>query len=177
MSNPASMSSTAVNFVIDPGSPGVTQTISVGANGTTANGGSGGPVLSATGRFVAFSWAATNLIIPNTQFEEVYVRDTCLGVSGCTPSTQLVSAVTGESLEGNGPIYATPSISISKQGRFVGSMSQATNLITPNAANAQGFMRDTCADTQGSCSPTTVLAYASEEHTWRLKSGRDEVGE
>src|SRR5207244_1982467 len=131
-------------FVVNPSAPGITGTISVAANGATPNGNSHDPVLSATGRFVAFSSEATNLLAAGAQFPEGYVRDTCLGAENCTSTTQLVSAISGGSSEGNGQGGATPSIG--NQGRFVGFLSTATNLVTPNTATQQGYLRDTCAD-------------------------------
>ncbi len=145
--------SNTVNFVINPSPAGVSQTISIGANGATPNGSSFDPVLSSTGRFVAFASAATNLVTPNTQFSEGYVRDTCLGVNGCTSSTQLSSAITGGSSEGNAHGSA-PSMG---NGRFVGFLSTAANLVTPNTKTQQAYVRDTCADSQP-CTPITVLA-------------------
>jgi hypothetical protein len=151
-----SVTSNMVRFVVNPGAPGVTGTISVAANGATPNGNSHDPVLSATGQFVAFSSEATNLFSAGTKFPEGYVRDTCLGAENCTSTTQLVSAISGGSSEGNGQGGATPSIG--NQGRFVGFLSTATDLVTPNTATQQGYLRDTCADAPAGCTPITVLA-------------------
>ena len=151
--------SNPVNFVINPGLPGVTQTISAGANGAAPNGSSFDPALSSTGRFVAFSSSATNLIAPATQFPEGYVRDTCLGADGCSPSTQLVPAITGGASEGNGQGGAIPSIN--NLGRFVGFLSTATNLVTPNTHIQQAYLRDTCAGSPG-CTPITALASVTQ---------------
>jgi hypothetical protein len=51
------------------------------------------PAMSADGRLVAFGSVATNLVTTNVQGQaNIYVRDTCAGVSmGCTASTGLVS--------------------------------------------------------------------------------------
>jgi WD40-like Beta Propeller Repeat len=151
--------SNSVNFVINPGPAGGAKVISKGANGAAPNGSSFDPVLSSTGRFVAFSSTATNLIVPNTQFPEGYVLDTCLGADGCTPSTQLVSAVTGGSSEGNGQGGAAPSIN--NLGRFVGFTSTATNLVIPNTHIEQVYLRDTCAGSPG-CTPITALASVKQ---------------
>lgn len=155
----ATPNSNSVNFVINPGPAGGAKVISTGAGGAAPNGSSFDPVLSSTGRFVAFSSAATNLIVPNTQFPEGYVLDTCLGADACTPSTQLVSAVTGSSSEGNGQGGAAPSIN--NLGRFVGFTSTATNLVTPNTHTQQAYLRDTCAGSPG-CTPITVLASVKQ---------------
>jgi hypothetical protein len=92
---PNAANSNPATFVINPGSPGGAQLISTGANGVTANGNSHNPVLSFNGRFVAFSSEATNLVAGGTKFAEGYLRDTCLGVDNCAPTTLLVSAGDG----------------------------------------------------------------------------------
>lgn len=171
-----------VMFAINPGPPGVLKTITTGANGASPNGSSADPALSFNGRFVAFSSQATNLIVPSANFPEGYVRDTCLGAdpvtSPCMPSTLLVSAVTGGSAnspaEGNGQGGATPSIGnqnftpvasgIPPYGRFIGFVSTATNLVTPNTTFQQAFMRDTCVGALAPtmCTPSTVLASVTQ---------------
>lgn len=154
--NPNGSVSATANFTINPAPTGVAQTITLGVNGGPPNGPSSNPVLSINGEYIAFASQATNLISPNAQFAEVYVRDTCLSdIAVCTPSTQLVSAITGGSSEGNALGGATPSIG--NQGRFVGFLSAATNLVTSNTQFQQAYLRDTCADAPG-CVPITVLA-------------------
>jgi hypothetical protein len=178
--------SNKVTFTINPGPPGVLNNpISVAAGGVAPNGSSADPALSFNGRFVAFSSQASNLIVPNAKLPEGYVRDTCLGAdpgSGpCTPSTLLVSAITGGSAsspaEGNNLGGATPSIlnqnftpvasGIPPYGRFIGFQSSATNLVTPNAMFAQVYVRDTCvgAAAPPGCTPLTTLASATQNGT------------
>ncbi len=148
--------SALANFTINLAPTGVTQTITSGVDGGPANGSSSNPVLSVNGEYIAFASQATNLISPNAQFAEIYVRDTCLSdIAACTPSTQLVSAINGSPSEGNALAGATPSIG--DQGRFVGFLSAATNLVTPNTKFQQAYLRDTCADDPG-CGSTTALA-------------------
>jgi hypothetical protein len=170
-SNPAT-------FVIHPAAAGGAQLISTGASGATANGNSHNPVLSFNGRFVAFSSEATNLVVPGTNFAEAYVRDTCLGADGCTPSTLLASAENGgpadSPTEGNG-LGGTPSIALQgffppsgagtpSAGRFIGFLSTANNLILSGTAFQQAYMRDTCfgAASAPGCTPTTLLASVKE---------------
>jgi len=173
--------SNKVTFVINPGLPGGSHVVSPGANGAAPNGNGRDPVLSFNGRFVAFSSDATNLIVPNAKFPEGYVRDTCLGADGCTPSTLLVSAITGGSAsspaEGNNLGGATPSIGnqnftppasgIPPYGRFIGFLSPATDLVTPNTHNQQAYVHDTCvgAAAPTGCTPTTVLASVTQNGT------------
>jgi len=162
--------SNAVSFVVNPGPPGVNQAISVGVNGATPNGASSDPVLSKNGRFVAFASQATNLLASNTNFGEGYVRDTCLGTNGCSPLTLLVSAINGGTpanpVEGDAQGGATPSIGNqeSSQDLFIGFLSAATNLITPNTTFQQAYVRDTCLAILSSfaCNPVTVLASGTQ---------------
>jgi hypothetical protein len=171
--------SNAATFVIHPAAAGGAQLVSTGASGAAANGNSHNPVLSFNGRFVAFSSEATNLVVPNTNFAQGYVRDTCLGVDGCTPSTLLASAENGgpadSPTEGNGLGGANPSIGLqgflppsgagsTSAGRFIGFLSTANNLVISGSAFQQAYMRDTCfgsASTPG-CTPSTLLASVTE---------------
>lgn len=158
LANPSLTATTSATatFTINPAPTGVTQTITAGAGGGAPNGPSSNPVVSINGEYIAFASQATNLVTPSAQFAEVYVRDTCLSdFNACTPSTQLVSAINGSSSEGNALGGPTPSIG--NQGRFVGFLSAATNLVTPNTQFQQAYLRDTCADAPG-CVPITVLA-------------------
>lgn len=171
--------SNALTFVIKPGPPGGAQTVSMGANDVVPNGNSHDPVLSFNGRFVAFSSEATNLISPNAKFPQGYMRDTCIGAGSCAPATVLVSAVTGGTAatpaEGNALGGAIPSIGsqgfsppsgagLPPAGRFIGFLSAATNLVTPNTIFQQAYVRDTCFGpiSDPACSPTTVLASATQ---------------
>jgi hypothetical protein len=168
------------------------QTVSTGTNGAVANGANHDPVLSFDGRFVTFSSEATNLVNPSANFAEGYVRDTCLGAdpptatvpSGCTPSTLLISAVNGgtgnQPMEGNGQGGAIPSIGdqsfsplssgIIPQGRFIGFVSTATNLISPPTTFQQVYVRDTCFGLPSAapgtigftCTPVTALASVTQ---------------
>jgi Tol biopolymer transport system component len=69
-----------------------TQRVSVATDGTQGNEASASGTISATGRYVTFRSAATNLdpaSPPNSS--GIFLRDTCAGApSGCTPSTQQV---------------------------------------------------------------------------------------
>jgi hypothetical protein len=65
-----------------------TQRVSVATGGAQANAASTSATISATGRFVTFESAATNLGAISSS-SGIFLRDTCAGVaSGCTPSTQ-----------------------------------------------------------------------------------------
>ncbi len=123
------------------------------------------PYQSADGRYVVFVLASTDgkTEVPGTT-ENVFLQDTCTGVaSGCTPSTILVSAGTG-STAANASSFS-PSISV--DGRYVGFLSYATNLIA-NDTNTQGFadvfLWDSCAGVPSgtSCTPSMkIVSIAS----------------
>src|SRR5712671_2965373 len=70
--SPGGGTSSAASFAISP--VGISQTISVGANGAPPNGSSHQPALNLDGRFIAFGSEATNLISPDAMFAEGYVR-------------------------------------------------------------------------------------------------------
>jgi trimeric autotransporter adhesin len=119
--------------------------VSVASDGTQGNAGMLGdfvagsdlPSISADGRFIAFESASTNLVANDTNFsEDVFIHDTCAGVSsGCTPSTVRVS-VASDGTQGDGGSYAP---AISGDGHFVVFTSSATNLV---AGDANGFDDD-----------------------------------
>lgn len=96
-----------------PGCTPATTSISTAGDGMIAD----DPSISADGRYIAFASAATDLVPGDTNgVLDVFVRDTCTGVStGCTPSTVRAS-VALDGTQGNGgsgrPV-------ISADGRFV----------------------------------------------------------
>jgi len=112
------------------------------------------------GRFVVFQSSATNLVSGDMNTKvDIFVRDTCRGVStACTPSTIRVS-VASDGTEADGD-STNPVISC--DGRFVAFQSVATNLV-PNDTNAVSdvFVRDTCLGATGSCTPSTALVSAN----------------
>jgi len=60
------------------------------------------PSLSASGRYVAFlavmpSHSSGSWVAPNSGLRQVFVRDTCLGVSNCAPSSTRISIQPGDS--------------------------------------------------------------------------------
>ena len=118
------------------------------------------PAMSADGRLVAFGSGATNLVTTNVQGQaNIYVRDTCAGVSaGCTASTGLVSLAN----DGSAANCGSPSqgLSMNASGRFVAFDSIATNLTPDDTFPACGsediFVRDTCFGLSSGCSPSTV---------------------
>ena len=126
------------------------------------------PSISADGRYVAFSSAASNLITENASTgRQVYLRDTCLGAAApsCTPSTSLISTDPEGKLSGTEAILP----SVSSSGRFVAfvavTASHAKNApptksgsntgsTGTNSGLRQVFVRDTCLGATG-CTPST----------------------
>ncbi|MBE7432557.1 MAG: PD40 domain-containing protein [Anaerolineales bacterium] len=114
---------------------GTTVLVSTAATGAQGNEGSGTPVISADGRFVAFESGATNLTsLPDTNgFTDIYVKDMQTGI------------VTRASLSSTGaePNNESMVLSISGDGRYVVFDSEADNLV-PNDMNGRGdiFVRD-----------------------------------
>ncbi|MGA7623882.1 MAG: IPT/TIG domain-containing protein [Candidatus Acidiferrales bacterium] len=111
------------------------------------------------GRFIAFASTATNLVTGVGPTQEIYVRDTCLGVqtttTPCTPSTVLASTSNGTT-PANG-LSEHPSINDS--GQFVAFSSLASNLGNTSNGVENVFVRNTCLGITATC--TTGLALSS----------------
>jgi Tol biopolymer transport system component len=138
---------------------------------TAAGDDSHSPSMSSDGRYVAFSSAAANLVAESGTGRQIYLRDTCFGVSAsCTPNTQLVST------DPNGALGGTEAIlpSVSASGRFVAFLavtpsqsaqpSAATSKSAPSANNSgyrQVFVRDTCLGTANCIPKTTRISLQS----------------
>jgi len=138
-----------------------TRRISVGPADGDANAASGSPAF--TGRYVAFTSAATNLVAGDTNgVMDVFMRDTCVGApAGCVPSTERISVGTGD-LQADGassePVVGLPMSGMDGfdyHGRFIVFVSSATNLVAGDTNGvADVFMRDTCRGRAG-CTPST----------------------
>jgi hypothetical protein len=143
-----------------------TTLLSTAADGSAANDDSNTPSMSADGRYVAFSSAASNLVDNAPAGRQIYLRDTCMGAdSGCSPATQLIST------DSNGTLTGTTSLlpSISASGRFVAFLavtpshsghqsvgsSSSSNASAKNSGYRQVFVRDTCIGAS-SCAPKTT---------------------
>jgi hypothetical protein len=138
-----------------------TALLSVASDGAAGNDDSNTPSISANGRYVAFSSAASNLIENAPSGRQVYLRDTCAGAdASCSPATQIVSTDSSGALTGTENLL--PSISAS--GRFVAFLAvTASRASQPGGAAAgaknsgyrQVFVRDTCLGASG-CTPKTT---------------------
>jgi hypothetical protein len=117
----------------------------------------------ANGRFVAFASTAANLLagIGSSQPQQIYVRDTCLGVTiviaQCTPSTTLVSTPDGVT-PANG-LSEHPSAS--STGQFIAFSSLASNLGGTVNGVENVFVRNTCVGVTPTCTTGVVLASIS----------------
>jgi hypothetical protein len=136
---------------------GETDLISTPDGVTPANGASTQTAISSTGRFVAFTSTGTNLGFTSGGVQEIYIRDTCLSETGCTPSTILASTRDG----------STPANSLAERpsfgttGQFVAFASAASNLGANTANGIENvFVRNTCLNITTSC--TTATAVASQ---------------
>jgi Tol biopolymer transport system component len=147
--------------------------ISVAADNTPGNADSHTPVISADGRYIAFSSAATNLLEGAPAGRQVYLRDTCAGASAsCKAATSLVSTDPGGALNGTESIFP----SISSSGRYivflsvtpsqeaVGGKLPASAAASPNSGLRQVFLRDTCLGATN-CTPKTTRISLSPGDT------------
>ncbi|MGC1253949.1 MAG: hypothetical protein WA867_00215 [Candidatus Acidiferrales bacterium] len=111
------------------------------------------------GRFVAFASTATNLIPGIGPTQQIYVRDTCLGVTtttvNCTPSTNLIS--TPDGITAANGLSEHPSISLS--GQFIAFSSLASNLGNTSNGVENIFVRNSCLGVTITCQ--TGLAVSS----------------
>jgi len=115
---------------------GETTRVSTTSAGAQATGGSSsGAVLSADGRYVAFTSSASNLVAGDTNVEsDAFIRDTLTGVT-----TRVSTSSAG--VEGNSPSYAS---AISADGRYVLFSSDATNLVAGDTNWCRdAFIKDT----------------------------------
>ena len=99
---------------------GLIERVNLAHDGAEANGLGARPAISADGRYVAFESTATNLVPNDTNDSyDIFVYDRQ------TDTIKRVS-VASDTSQGDGPSYDA---SISADGRFVGFMSAATNLV------------------------------------------------
>lgn len=113
------------------------------------------------GRFVAFASTATNLIPGIGPTQQIYVRDTCLGVTSttvnCIPSTNLISTTDGIT-PANG-LSEHPSISLS--GQFIAFSSLASNLGNTSNGVENIFVRNSCLGVTVTCVSGLALSSIS----------------
>jgi Tol biopolymer transport system component len=160
---PGGGTSAPAYFQVIPGAngEGLPALVDVSSKGAQADSGIGhlgssGPAIAGGGRFIAYSSVSQNLVanLANA-VANVFVRDTCLGISsGCTPQT-LLASLANDSQPPNADCLQP---SISSDGRFVTFASAATNLVSGvSGGNNEIYLRDTCLGADSSCTPSTRL--------------------
>ena len=113
------------------------------------------PSVSADGRFVSF--LSTGLVPNDTNgHTHVYVRDTCLNVLNCTPTTTLVDVATGGPNAGKSSLASVVSAgshAISGDGRYVAFYAiNPSDLTSVSVASTGYFVRDmSCASASAAC--------------------------
>ena len=127
-----------------------------GAQGLTLT--TSGPSVNMTGEFVAFASISGNLLTNQTNSaSEIYLRDTCLGVGSCTPTT-FALAISASGGVPNGP-SSEPTLDSS--GTDVAYTSLATNLVnyvnvSPGSSVSQIYWQPACSGSTGPCSLSTT---------------------
>jgi hypothetical protein len=118
---------------------GTTERVSVSSEGVEGNSSTTAHGISATGRFVAFSSFATNLVPGDTNGHfDVFIHDRQTGL------TEMISVSSEEAL-GDAP-STTPSVS--RNGQLVAFYSDATNLVPGDTNDRRDvFVRDRAAGT------------------------------
>jgi Tol biopolymer transport system component len=130
---------------------------------TVANGTSSQPVAADSGLFVAFASTATNLTAAATGgAQHIFLRGTCVGASGCTAVTQLVSAADAAGATPANAASQQPSIS--SDGRFIAFATKATNLASGTGGTQQVYLRDACTGASG-CTSSTILVSTPDGTT------------
>jgi hypothetical protein len=145
---------------------GVTQLATADSSGVPANSGTGQGVLSADGRFVAFSTTASNLVVGDTNATyDVFVRDLVLGQ---TTRVSVDSAGTQANSSSQRP-------AISADGRFVAFTSSATNLVAGDTNGKQDIFvhdRQTAQTSRVSVSTTGAQATGDSFACWISGDGQ-----
>lgn len=144
-----------------------TTRVSVTNSGGEANAASGEAAF--TGRYVAFSSFASNLVAGDTNgARDVFLHDTCLGEPGCVPSTKLVSVgyqggpANGDSWDPQVSWGLADFYGHDQHGRFVVFTSAASNLVPGDTNHAWDvFERDLCAG-EPFCTPSTTRISVTE---------------
>jgi Tol biopolymer transport system component len=149
----------------------VLERLSVGSDGSQANGPSLGPVISADGRYVAFVSAAGN-ILPGTSDPpfafsyNVYVRDHLL------QTTILVS----QSTDGTPTVGLEPAIS--GNGRYVAFWSNSPQLVTGKIDQLWDvFVRDLMTQTTRRIACGDATLANDWEHQWHARPSLDYEGD
>ena len=138
---------------------GQTSMVSVSSDGVQGNYESGSPVISANGRYVAFSSGAENLIPDDSHshYADIFVHNTQTGETNC-------ASVASDGTQGNGQ---SRTIAISDDGQFVFFSSDSSNLI-PNDTNgvADIFIHDQQSGQTSRISVTSSGVQGNNSSDW-----------
>lgn len=143
------------------GCTSVTVLASVGVGGAAGVAASLQPTISRSGRFVAFTSFAANLVPGDANADyDIFMRDTCIGApNGCVPSTSRAS-VSSSDAEGNSTSLHP---AFSGDERYLAFSSMASNLVPGDTNGAQDvFLRDTCFGAALGCTPSTARVSLSD---------------
>ena len=132
-----------------------------GAQGLTLA--TSGPTVNLTGELVAFASISGNLLTNQTNpASEIFLRDTCLGIASCTPTTfpVVISASGGVP---NGP---SSEPSMDSAGTDLAYTSSATNLVNyanllPGTGVSQIYWQPACSNSTGECTLSTTTTGSS----------------
>jgi hypothetical protein len=128
--------------------------ISVAPDGTTLDGLSAAPSLSADARFVVFETQGSGSSDSESGPRKLFLRDTCLGPTasdGCIPSTTLI--FTQKMAAVGAPDSLAPSISLS--GRFLTFVDNGAGADLDKNGTGLVFTHDTCFGASSACTPAT----------------------
>jgi hypothetical protein len=126
---------------------------------TTATSTSGVPY---NGRFVAFASTATTLVPGAGPTQQIYVRDTCTGITTstiittCTPTTYLVSTATADGTTPGNALSERPSISGAAE--FIAFSSLASNFANTTNGVENIFVRNACFAVDVTCTQSLAIA-------------------
>jgi hypothetical protein len=155
---------TCTDSTVTPCTPGISQ-VDVPNGGGVANNQLDYEAissLSSDGRYISYSSQATNLVSQNVDFTNVYLRDTCMGATGCTVQNTLVS-LGNDGSRGNAGSHQQ---SMSANGRYIAFTSIATNLVFglpfPAGTWQDVYVRDTCTGAPTGCYPSTVRVAVTD---------------
>ena len=180
--SPGGGSSAILHFSVVPSATGVglPGLVDVAPDGAQANNGASspdqaGPSMDASGRFVVFASASTNLLETTTinpppnpltnSTSNIFLRDTCLGLSSCNPREILIN-VGPAGVVANGPSFS-PVVN-SNGATFVAYTSLATDLVSGFAFDGvtpQVFLSTSCVTAFTGCTPATSLISVSSGGT------------
>jgi hypothetical protein len=114
--------------------------ISIGTDGASGNNDSFFPSISSNARFIGWNSRATNLNASSRAgFGEAFVRDTCLGVQMCTPTTMLISK-NNQGQEADATALSQSTVPISTDGEVASFASSSTNLVSNSTSLGNIFL-------------------------------------